>query len=343
MKYYTKEWYRSSQGNKEKVDERVQAYFEYYKTIRDKIPDDFAQKFHMRDSVLLEMHYEDQNLIMRFDPSHGFGNITQLTFVNATIIESDPIQEAFEKLSWQYSEIYIVGKQYEIHILWEGIGFSLWQMSIRCDRIDLKEGYFRNVGRCVNCGDIVSDPNREKYDKRLFSGRMVDGKWYCERCLSKRIPICELIRSLHRAEDPENRERAIATLSESDEYDLRFLILPWYLGDKDYWDNIAIVIQRRGPKRVKSILPYIFEWIKNLNWPGAAKMADFLTSFPVDEAFMEAYEGAIEKAAQTRDISWLEYLPVCVVRGNVKREDFRNTAHYDLMEQYSHAFWLYKG
>lgn len=46
---------------------------------------------------------------------------------------------------------------------------------------------------------------------------------------------------------------------------------------KSYWDGAAEVLVNLGYPRVKMILPGLLEWIQDLNWPGAERIAAFLS------------------------------------------------------------------
>jgi hypothetical protein len=48
----------------------------------------------------------------------------------------------------------------------------------------------------------------------------------------------------------------------------------WY--DKRYGEEIADEIIGKGYPSVDYLLPDLFEWLKDMNWPGALKIADFL-------------------------------------------------------------------
>ncbi|MDP4145726.1 MAG: DUF5071 domain-containing protein [Bacillota bacterium] len=48
----------------------------------------------------------------------------------------------------------------------------------------------------------------------------------------------------------------------------------WY--DKRHGEEIADEISRKGYPSVDFLLSDLFEWLENMNWPGALKIADFL-------------------------------------------------------------------
>lgn len=46
--------------------------------------------------------------------------------------------------------------------------------------------------------------------------------------------------------------------------------------DKAYWDNAALVLSRIAYSRLEPIIPGLIEWMYDLNWPGALKVAELL-------------------------------------------------------------------
>lgn len=71
----------------------------------------------------------------------------------------------------------------------------------------------------------------------------------------------------------EEKNSAIETLLLIEDQDIHLLLQP--LG-KGLWDGAAEVITKLGYPRIKVILPGLLEWLQDMNWPGAAQIADLI-------------------------------------------------------------------
>lgn len=85
--------------------------------------------------------------------------------------------------------------------------------------------------------------------------------------------VSSLIEKLSWDTPVEEKEDAIQKLYCIKEEDLHLLLQPI---SKSYWDEAAEVVISLGYPRVNSILPGLLEWIQDINWPGASRIADFL-------------------------------------------------------------------
>ncbi|WP_239616865.1 DUF5071 domain-containing protein [Cohnella mopanensis] len=72
----------------------------------------------------------------------------------------------------------------------------------------------------------------------------------------------------------EEKKNAIESLLLIEDKDMHLLLQPL---DKGVWDGAAEVIVRLGYPRVNVILPGLLVWLQDLNWPGAMRIADFLS------------------------------------------------------------------
>ena len=64
-------------------------------------------------------------------------------------------------------------------------------------------------------------------------------------------------------------------------YDVKSLIQPQDLNLQ--WDKCAIIITKMGFQVVKPFLIDLFEWLQDMNWPGALTIRNFLLTIPKDE------------------------------------------------------------
>ncbi|MEK4513730.1 DUF5071 domain-containing protein [Paenibacillus sp. FSL H8-0122] len=85
--------------------------------------------------------------------------------------------------------------------------------------------------------------------------------------------IHALIQKLDWDTSEAEQAEAIHKLQDIQDEELRLLLQP--LG-KEYWDGAAEVIVKLGYPSVKPILPGLLEWIQDMNWPGAGRIAPLL-------------------------------------------------------------------
>lgn len=124
---------------------------------------------------------------------------------------------------------------------------------------------------------------------------------------------------------PEIQQQAMDKILQRENFDLTLLLRP---KSKRYWDKAALVLSKMKPDRLLPIIDGLFEWISDLNVPGAITIWELLNKFPMD-MFMPAYERAIKQAILKRDCSWRTYLYLYVTNGKIKPEDFSDASAYD--------------
>lgn len=87
--------------------------------------------------------------------------------------------------------------------------------------------------------------------------------------------------------------------------DLSILFNP--IKSKSLCENCAKVIISKSDKELKPYLMIMFDWIKDLNWPGAYLIYERLKTMP--EQFTEdAYSICLSTAEQTDDYTWKQVL-----------------------------------
>ena len=107
------------------------------------------------------------------------------------------------------------------------------------------------------------------------------------------------------------------------------LVLP--VGHKDCWFNCARLIERFDDKHLVPNLVNLFEWFKDLNWPGADIIAKRIFQLP-KEAVKRAYVMALRKAMDAGDLEWLENMK-CVFEEE-KGPYFINTNGWTSLKDY---------
>ena len=98
----------------------------------------------------------------------------------------------------------------------------------------------------------------------------------------------------------DEQEKAVSELANSSDIDLKELIMP--SGRKDCWANCAKVICARSDQEIMEIALEMFEWLQDLNWPGATDIVSRLKKLPAD-VLRRLYRISLEKAK--RDDEWL--------------------------------------
>jgi len=89
--------------------------------------------------------------------------------------------------------------------------------------------------------------------------------------------------------------------------DNQIYLLLFKLNEKKYWRGCAQMIVKLNYERLRNILPGIFEWLQDPNWPGYIIIFNYLASLQGNEihAILDA---AIYRAAETHDGDWMASL-----------------------------------
>lgn len=82
---------------------------------------------------------------------------------------------------------------------------------------------------------------------------------------------------------------------------------------KSSWAACAAILCSQQDERLMPLLPGLFMWLRDMNWPGAAEIAKRLHALPKD-VLASALTEATEQAQAENDEEWLYYL----------REEFGN-------------------
>ena len=78
--------------------------------------------------------------------------------------------------------------------------------------------------------------------------------------------------------------------------------------NKNIWKNCAIILSRKSDAELIPFLPRLFEWIQDMNWPGAAMIFSRLSHFGEKSPLIEAYLKSVQQAQDSNDEIWLENL-----------------------------------
>ncbi len=72
----------------------------------------------------------------------------------------------------------------------------------------------------------------------------------------------------------------------------------------ELWDNCALIISHKTDAELEPYLKKMFNWIQDLNWPGAECILQRLLSFQVNDVFMQGLTECMKKADASDDENW---------------------------------------
>ena len=73
---------------------------------------------------------------------------------------------------------------------------------------------------------------------------------------------------------------------------------------KKSWYNCARQIVGKGYPKNKEVIPYMFKWLQDLNWPGATVIFKYLPQLPQD-VFWCNLKKSVTEAQNNKDYDWL--------------------------------------
>lgn len=138
----------------------------------------------------------------------------------------------------------------------------------------------------------------------------------------------ELISDLELTE--EQREKNIKILAKDTDYNNKLFIKAGI--KKEAWENLAKVLLYRGYPMIADVVPEMFEWLQDMNWPGAKEISYALSLLPKDILIKEL-ESATLLAKKDNDIGWLYWLREFMEENNLKETDFNNKDIYETLKQ----------
>lgn len=127
----------------------------------------------------------------------------------------------------------------------------------------------------------------------------------------------------------EVQEKSINQLIADESIDYKILLQP---ETKDCWYNCAKILIEIGYPRNKDTICGLFEWLQDMNWPGALEIRNYLESLP-KKIFMPYYEDAIKRALKDKDEIWLYFLTWFINSLSLKEDDFTERYLFDAMNK----------
>lgn len=125
-------------------------------------------------------------------------------------------------------------------------------------------------------------------------------------------------------------EENLQYLADSAEYGNSLFLQP---GEPKYWDNAAKVLQKRGFPAIEDVLQGMLEWLQDANRPGAAIIAETLTTCP-KEVLIPHLEIACEKAILEDDTEWFYWLGDLAMQCQLEKKDFKSRLLHELLIGY---------
>lgn len=90
------------------------------------------------------------------------------------------------------------------------------------------------------------------------------------------------------------------------------------------------ILSKKGYPKIKDVLISLFEWLQDLNWPGADEIVNILLIIP-NGIFITNLETSINLAIKDDDIEWLINMKDIVKRKKLLKKDFNNPYLYEIL------------
>ncbi len=100
-----------------------------------------------------------------------------------------------------------------------------------------------------------------------------------------------------------DQKEAIAFLAANIGCEIHRLVMP--KNSKEYWDNAAIVLQSVNKDLLAQKTPFLLEWIKDTNWPGAETIFNLVLTLDQSKLIPHLRDAKI-LAIKDNDEEWLE-------------------------------------
>ncbi|MBQ7161756.1 MAG: DUF5071 domain-containing protein [Clostridia bacterium] len=96
---------------------------------------------------------------------------------------------------------------------------------------------------------------------------------------------------------------------------LSVLIMP--IEDKSIWENCAKILCEKSDEELELYFFDLFEWLKDMNWPGAYQIYDRLLCVEKED-FLYIFETVFFTAKQLQDNVWVSALQVFLSEYSLK-------------------------
>ena len=117
--------------------------------------------------------------------------------------------------------------------------------------------------------------------------------------------------------------------------DTKFKYLLQY-GDKDDWWIESEILIALGYPHVKPVIEKIFEWLQDMNWPGAQDLKYRLLLLIDKHELIDHLSAALRQAYWEGDSDWIYNLSLFTEEANLTRDDFTQDDNaYDIILFYN--------
>ena len=167
----------------------------------------------------------------------------------------------------------------------------------------------------------------------MYSGRKI-GCGEMGWCLMKQEDIYEMLDSNNQL-DIQQYGIDIGFMSKN----IIDYILPMHpMYNKNIWENCAIILSRKTDGELEPYLMKIFEWIRDLTWPGAFIILKRLQELDY-KVILPAYINVIENILATSplDEEWLDHLSKMIENPNFA--SFLSKDMYEMLKSRYSLFW----
>lgn len=128
------------------------------------------------------------------------------------------------------------------------------------------------------------------------------------------------------------QQEKIKKIAENKNYNNQYFANPFDFMHKDYWEYAAKVIIKRGYLEVENVIPELFVWLQDINWPGSYDIFQFLCSIPKD-AILKYFEDTVKEAIRLSDEIWLFQLQRLMYHFKLTENDFKDKQLFEILNQ----------
>jgi len=143
--------------------------------------------------------------------------------------------------------------------------------------------------------------------------------------------IEQLIKDLNWQNPEEVQKNAMNKLEKISEEEVVLLARQSELCNKSCWHNAAIVLKKIGYPRIRLAIPYLMEWFRDANWPGAMTIFDLFKTIDVN-ILLPYLRCAAEYAIKENDTIWGYWLIDLLNQLNINTSDFNSSLYNELLE-----------
>ena len=101
---------------------------------------------------------------------------------------------------------------------------------------------------------------------------------------------------------------------------------------KPSWHIAARILEERGYPMVADVIPELFMWLRDWNWPGVQEILNILLTIPKDILIKELEKITLIAKEENDDV-WLYWLREFMEKKGLKETDFNRKDIYEILKQ----------